>query len=59
VIREQQQIASMRDVVAGAAVSTVFDNPSDEITIAVSPKGAEGLRARKGLPERYIDVIKP
>ncbi|MEP6764498.1 MAG: hypothetical protein ABJB66_09320 [Gemmatimonadaceae bacterium] len=59
VIREQQQIASMRDVVAGAAISTVFESPSDEITIAVSPKAADSLRARKGLPERYLDVIKP
>jgi anti-sigma-K factor RskA len=59
VIREQQQIASMRDVAAGEAVSAVPESPSDEITIPVSPKAADTARARKGLPERYLDVIKP
>ncbi len=59
VIREQQQIASMRDVAAGAAVTTVFENSSDEVTIAAGAVARGAVTPRPVSPGRYIDAIKP
>ena len=59
VVREQRHLASMRDVAAAEAVTTVFENSSDEVTIPPGSTTPRTRISRPAPPDRYTNAVKP
>lgn len=57
IVHEQRVIASTRELAAGVAAFTVFDNNSDGKPIALT--APSGKATKLDAPERYLDLIKP